>query len=857
MTMKRHLVTAVVASMVLTATATERTIDISGNNTSSSYVSYSTAITIRKTDTVNVKMARYCYFSSTISGTGILNLYAGGERCYLGTEKGKAWPNWTNYKGDIHIYPFKENSPSAGFYGVVLAHGGKSSTAENALDDVKSGKVNPSMDNNHVTLHDGATICCEANTSGAGFRIGELNTEAGSTLQGYMKKSRAAYYLLGGLNTDFTLAGIIKPSDYDDATLMGIVKEGTGSMTITGNNNYLSGALRVLEGRVQIANDAAEAQSKKLRGALGARPNTTEAIAYVFENGLLGGTGSIGGTVDNYGTVEPGDFEPNDDVVGVTTGTLTLRNYVTPSKQPNLCVRPASKLRFKIVSSTDHDRLDVGGSVKYINIAQDISESDKMPIVELSVLSDFVAEVGDEFTLLTANAKTADWHFDLKQPFKYTWELIEEETDGTYTLKARIVSLKDSDNPDDPDDPDNPDNPGMGPYYDDDINDTADTNTLRHYAEMCSKQVGVALCTYKGYQSDRDEAGRQFNMMVAENEMKMDALQPSQGQFSFGSADNLVSFAQRNNMAIRGHCLVWHQQQPAWLSSDGKKNDKNWTRQQALDIMKDHITKVMQHFKGKVTEWDVVNECLDDDQSIIRSNPNGYTLRQTVWQRAIGDDYIDSAFVYAHRVDPTVVLYLNDYDVEHQGKAKAVAFRNLALHLKNKGIPIDGVGLQCHFSVGEVDSVKLASTVERFGQDGMMCVITELDMGVPSTSTSNLEEQARLYRVITDIMLNNDNCPYMVIWGIKDNDSWRSASNPLLYTSGLSKKPAWRAIRSALRHRSLTTDINLQHSTFSPQATSLGRLEGTYTLDGRRVNVSNPNLGLFISGGKKFVSVRK
>ena len=180
-------------------------------------------------------------------------------------------------------------------------------------------------------------------------------------------------------------------------------------------------------------------------------------------------------------------------------------------------------------------------------------------------------------------------------------------------------------------------------------------------------------------------------MMVCENEMKMDALQPSKGSFSFGGADNLVSLAQQNSMAIRGHCLVWHSQVPGWLSSDGKKNDKNWTREQALEIMKNHITKVMQHYKGKVREWDVVNECLDDDQTTVRSNPNSYDLRQqSVWQRAIGDDYIDSAFVYAHRADPDAILYLNDYGVELQGKAKSLAFYNLAVSLKEKGIPIHG-----------------------------------------------------------------------------------------------------------------------------------------------------------------------
>ena len=341
------------------ATAQNTVIDISGNNTSSDYKTYDKAFSISAGKAVDVKMARYCYFSSTITGTGTLNLYAGGERCYLGTTKGATWPNWTNYKGDIHIYPFKENSSSASFYGVVLAHGGKSSSAENALDDAKSGKVNPSMANNKVTLHSGATICCEANTAGAGFRIGELQTEAGSTLQGYMKTKRAAYYLLGGLGTDATLAGTIAPSGYSDDTSLSIVKEGKGTYRITGNDNYLSGALRVMEGRVLADNDRAQAESKKMRGALGARPSETDAIAYVFEKGVLGGTGSIGGTVDNYGTIEPG----SDSI-----GMLTIKNYQNTTKNANLLMRPASVLRFKIASARSYDQLTVGGTVKYQNM---------------------------------------------------------------------------------------------------------------------------------------------------------------------------------------------------------------------------------------------------------------------------------------------------------------------------------------------------------------------------------------------------------------------------------------------------------------------------------------------------------
>ena len=826
---------------VTTVAAQNETIDISGNNKSDSYVSYNKAVSLPAGKEVDVKMARYCYFSSTVTGSGTINLYAGGERCYLGTKSGASWANWSGFKGNAHIYRFKENAPSAGSYNVVLAHGGKVFSPEKIEECIKGSKLNNALQNCRLTVHEGAVLCNEANNQNAGgFRIGELQMEAGSTLQGYMKDSRTSYYLVGCLNTDAELAGTIAPSGYKDGTLLGLIKEGKGTYRITGNNNYLTGALRIIGGRLLVNNDRAEAEKKKLRGGIGAKTNENEAIVYVFGGGILGGTGSIGGTVDNYGTIEPGDDSP---------GTLTLKNYVSPTKNANLTVHPASILRFKVASADSYDRLTVAGNVKYSDMTEDFSTSDKAPVIELA-LEGLPFEVGTELTLLTAKSKSGDWQFQLQQPGKGTWAL-EEKTDGDgYKVVVKLVSTEESDNPDTPDDPDKPAST-MGAFYDDGIDDKSDTKTLCYYAEKNGKQIGIALCTYKGLQSDRDESGRQFNMMVAENEMKMDALQPQQGQFSYGSADNLMSFANNNKMAVRGHCLVWHQQQPGWLSSDGKKNDKGWSRKEALEIMKNHITNVLTHFKGKVTEWDVVNECLDDDQSIIRTNPDGYKLRPTVWQQAIGDDYIDSAFVFARKADPTIQLYLNDYDVEMQGKAKAVAYYNLVKHLQAKDIPLDGVGLQCHFSVGDVDSVKLESTIRRFGEAGLKCIITELDMGVSSTSAANLEEQARNYRVITDIMLNNDNCPTMMVWGIKDNDSWRSASNPLLYTSGLGKKPAWYAVRSALRHRTLTDGSSTMISSSIADAPSSD--SPIYDLSGRRVNPANIRSGLYIKNGKKVI----
>ena len=549
--------------------------------------------------------------------------------------------------------------------------------------------------------------------------------------------------------------------------------------------------------------------------------------------------------MDNYGTIAPGDGN---------IGTLTLSNYLTTSKKSNLFVRPASKLHFRIQSADSYDKIEVNGDVKYFNIGQDFSVSEQMPYVEIEIPEDADLKEGDEFVVLTAknkNTQSGDWQFELRKPEHHTWEILEKEEVGQFQLVLRITSLKDQQTGGDTPSDDPEDHEQMGPLYDDGISDSDDQTTLRSYAQKNGKHIGTAISTWKNDITNENlaetkEIAAQFDMLVAENEMKFDALQPSRNSFSFGPADNLVNFAKRHNMIMRGHCLVWHSQVPEWLSSDGKKNDKNWSRTEALQIMKSHINSVMGHFKGKVSEWDVVNECLDDDQTNVRINPSGFDLRkQSVWQLAIGDDYIDSAFVYAHRADPQAKLYLNDYDVELQGKAKAEAFYNLAVRLKSNGIPIHGVGLQCHFSIGDVDSVKLEKTIKRFAEAGLECIITELDMGIPSTSQKNLEEQARNYRVITDIVLNNPNCPNLVIWGLKDNNSWRD-SNPLLYNAALQRKSAWYAVRSALRHRTLVDTPVSQIQEDQPHDPQI-----IYDISGRQVDETALKRGIYIQNGRK------
>lgn len=341
---------------------------------------------------------------------------------------------------------------------------------------------------------------------------------------------------------------------------------------------------------------------------------------------------------------------------------------------------------------------------------------------------------------------------------------------------------------------------------------TDETQTLRYHAEKCSKKIGAAVPVWRvDVNNDNLDMTQtiynNFNMVVAENEMKIDALQPNRGEFNFYSGDCLVNLAERHNMSVRGHTLVWHSQVPTWISSDGKKNDKGYSRAELLSIMKDHITTVVTHYKGKVAEWDVVNECLDDNQTTIRTNPAGYDLRPSVWYTGIGEDFIDSAFVYAHRADPDAKLFINEYGIEFQGKAKTQAYYNLVRRLQNSGIPIDGVGLQCHFTVGEIDSTKFDANIKRYASLNLNCIITELDISIPNLGASDAyERQAAEYRSIANVMMNHDHCSGLLVWGITDNMSWRGGE-PLLFNSQLGAKPAFFALRDVFEKHSQTSDI--------------------------------------------------
>src|ERR1041384_5158072 len=154
---------------------------------------------------------------------------------------------------------------------------------------------------------------------------------------------------------------------------------------------------------------------------------------------------------------------------------------------------------------------------------------------------------------------------------------------------------------------------------------------------------------------------REYNLLVAENAFKFDALHTARTTFNFTDADALVAFAQANGMAIRGHTLVWHNQLPGWLTGG------SFTRDEVIAILRDHIMTVVGRYRGKILAWDVVKEAIDDSTGQLASN--------SFWFQHIGPEYIAMAFQFAHEADPNAVLYYNDFEAEGSGTKSDGVFK--------------------------------------------------------------------------------------------------------------------------------------------------------------------------------------
>ncbi|KIJ64217.1 glycoside hydrolase family 10 protein [Hydnomerulius pinastri MD-312] len=247
-----------------------------------------------------------------------------------------------------------------------------------------------------------------------------------------------------------------------------------------------------------------------------------------------------------------------------------------------------------------------------------------------------------------------------------------------------------------------------------------------------------------------------FGQLTPGNSMKWDAIEPEQNVFDFTGGDQIADLAEATGKIIRGHNLVWYSQLPTWVSSG------TWTTETLTAVIQNHVTTEVSHYAGKMYAWDVINEPFNDDG----------TFRTDVFYNTLGSDYISIALTAARAADPNAKLYINDYNLEYSG-AKIDAMVQLVTDLKAADVPIDGIGFESHFILGEVDASSLQTNMESLTALGVEVAITELDdrIELPATD-ADLEQQKADYESVVGVCMAVSGCVGVTIWDYTDKYSW-------------------------------------------------------------------------------------
>lgn len=306
----------------------------------------------------------------------------------------------------------------------------------------------------------------------------------------------------------------------------------------------------------------------------------------------------------------------------------------------------------------------------------------------------------------------------------------------------------------------------------------------------------------------------QFAAIVAENCMKSMYMQPKEGEFFFDDADKFVELGEQNHLFVTGHCLIWHSQAPSWFFTDDK--GKEVSPEVLKERMKNHITTIVSRYKGRIKGWDVVNEAILD---------NG-EYRKSKFYEILGEEFIPLAFQYAHEADPDVELYYNDYNEWLTEKRDAIV--NLVKTLKEKGIRIDGVGMQGHVGLDSPTLADYKAAIDAYTALGVKVMITEFELSaLPSprfnvgANISDTEAyrkemnpyvealpdsvsdiwSKRMLEYFTLFLDNSDKVSRVTMWGVTDGDSWKNnfpmrgrTDYPLLFDRSYKAKPVVQSI---------------------------------------------------------------
>lgn len=297
-----------------------------------------------------------------------------------------------------------------------------------------------------------------------------------------------------------------------------------------------------------------------------------------------------------------------------------------------------------------------------------------------------------------------------------------------------------------------------------------------------------------------------FNSITAENEMKFAELHPLEDVYNFKSADDLVAFARKYQMAVRGHTLVWHNQTTNWLFED--KNGEAASKETVLARLKSHIQTVVGRYKNDIYAWDVVNEVIADEGDEL--------LRNSKWVDIVGPEFIAKAFEFAHVADPKALLFYNDYNESNPNKRDKIY--KLVKSLLDQDVPIHGIGLQAHWNLYDPSLDDIRAAIEKYASLGLQLQLTELDVSMfrfddrrtdlKAAPAELLELQAERYEAMFRLLKEyRDVITSVTFWGAADDYTWldgfpvRGRKNwPFLFDEKHALKPAFhRVITSAMQ----------------------------------------------------------
>jgi endo-1,4-beta-xylanase len=283
--------------------------------------------------------------------------------------------------------------------------------------------------------------------------------------------------------------------------------------------------------------------------------------------------------------------------------------------------------------------------------------------------------------------------------------------------------------------------------------------------------VGAAV-NLKTIISHADLLKKHFNSITPENHLKWGLIHPLPDKYNFEDANKIINFAIENKMKIRGHTLVWHIQVPDWVFKDEKGN---WIdKETLLNRLHQHIENVVGYYKGKIYAWDVVNEAISDKE--------GEFLRDVPWYRIGGEGVIEKAFIWTHEIDPDAVLFYNDYNLELPSKREKAY--TLIKKLKEKGVPIGGIGIQAHWGLKGITPEDLEESIKKFSSLGIQVQITEFDISIyldnnekfnsiEEVPEERIQKQLELYKKAFEVLRRNKELiTGVTFWGVADDVTW-------------------------------------------------------------------------------------